>query len=137
MGDHAITLLKGPNSGETRMTPGLDELFAAHHRKVFRAAYRVTGSIQDAEDILQSVFLRLVQRPGGANPAGYLCRSAINAGIDLLRSRARAPGEELIAEMHASDDNPDGEARQTEIRRHLQVSLGELQADTILILAPE
>ncbi|MEQ9007418.1 MAG: sigma-70 family RNA polymerase sigma factor [Ekhidna sp.] len=98
---------------------------------IARCSGRVTGSTADAEDILQSVFLRLLQRPEGAdcgvNLAGYLCRSAINAGIDLLRSRARAPGEALIEEMHSSEDGADDEARQAEIRRHLRRAMLELE----------
>ncbi|MEQ8953000.1 MAG: sigma-70 family RNA polymerase sigma factor [Gammaproteobacteria bacterium] len=122
------------------MTPGFDELFAAHHRKVFRAAYRVTGSTQDAEDILQSVFLRLLQRRdglegGGDNPAGYLCRSAINASIDLLRSRARSPGESLIEEMHASEDGADDGVRQAEIRKQLRTAMLALEPGTAEVFA--
>ena len=58
---------------------------------MFLAAYRVSGSIQDAEDVLQSVFLKLLKQDGGRyaadNPASYLCRAAINASLDVLRSR--------------------------------------------------
>ena len=40
----------------------LAELFREHYDKVFRAAYRITGNAMDAEDVLQSVFLRLARR---------------------------------------------------------------------------
>ena len=42
----------------------LDQLYAAHHGMVFRTAYRITGNAADAEDVLQTVFLRIVS----ANP---------------------------------------------------------------------
>ena len=32
----------------------------------FRAAYRITGNLTDAEDVLQTVFLRLIGRDGAA-----------------------------------------------------------------------
>ncbi len=48
-------------------SPTLESLFKSHHDRVFRTAYRVTGSAADAED-----------------------RAAINASLDLLRSRKRA-----------------------------------------------
>jgi RNA polymerase sigma-70 factor (ECF subfamily) len=57
-----------------------------------RTAYRVTGSAADAEDVLQTVFTRLVRRAdppdltGGA--AAYLRRAATNAALDLVQSRA-------------------------------------------------
>jgi RNA polymerase sigma-70 factor (ECF subfamily) len=72
----------------------LETLFQAHHGRVFRTAQRVTGSVADAEDVLQTVFLRLVKGQGdydwSNNPGAYLSRAAINASLDLLRSRTRA-----------------------------------------------
>ena len=40
----------------------LERLYREHHARVFRAAYRVTGDATDAEDVLQTVFLRLARR---------------------------------------------------------------------------
>src|SRR3954470_15913197 len=71
----------------------LDELFREHHDLVFRTAYRVTGSPADAEDVLQTVFLRLARRAEvdlAPSPASYLHRAAINAALDLVRGRATA-----------------------------------------------
>jgi RNA polymerase sigma-70 factor, ECF subfamily len=75
--------------------PGeLETLFNAHHGRVFRTAQRITGSAADAEDVLQTVFLRLVKGQESydlsQNPEAYLSRAAINASLDLLRSRTRA-----------------------------------------------
>ena len=72
----------------------LETLFQAHHGRVFRTAQRITGSIADAEDVLQTVFLRLVKGQDdydwSKNPEAYLSRAAINASLDLLRSRTRS-----------------------------------------------
>jgi len=71
-------------------TPGLEQIFLEHKELVFRAAYRVTGNASDAEDVLQTVFLRLVRLekfPEIANLPGYLHRSAVNASLDLLRGK--------------------------------------------------
>jgi RNA polymerase sigma-70 factor (ECF subfamily) len=58
---------------------------------VFRTAYRITGNAGDAEDALQTVFLRLLRRSGDAEPLenaeSYLRRAAINAALDVIRSR--------------------------------------------------
>lgn len=75
--------------------PGeLETLFRAHHGRVFRTAQRITGSAADAEDVLQTVFLRLIKGQESydltTNPEAYLSRAAINASLDLLRSRTRA-----------------------------------------------
>lgn len=75
----------------TRMAAELEEVFRTHHTCVLRAAYRVTGSMADAEDVAQVVFLRLargtVDHSRISNLQGYLHRSAVNAALDLLRSR--------------------------------------------------
>jgi len=84
-----------PNSSQTE----LETLFQSHHDRVFRSAYRITGSAADAEDVLQTVFLRLVRGNESyhlsENPEAYLSRAAINASLDLMRSRGRAKAVEL------------------------------------------
>ena len=74
---------------------GLEELgvlFRDYHKAIFRIAYRITGSRSDAEDVLQTIFLRLTpnRRDLSPNPEGYLHRAAVNASLDLIRSRTRA-----------------------------------------------
>jgi RNA polymerase sigma factor (sigma-70 family) len=70
----------------------LEELFRVHGRDVFKTAFRVTGSQSDAEDVVQTVFLRLLaNRHAGRvrrDEAGaYLRRAATNASLDALRRR--------------------------------------------------
>jgi RNA polymerase sigma-70 factor (ECF subfamily) len=58
---------------------------------VLQTAYRVTGRVEDAEDVLQTVFTRLAGRKEppdlsrGALP--YLRRAATNAALDIVQSR--------------------------------------------------
>lgn len=84
----------------------LEALFQAHHSRVFRTAQRITGSAADAEDVLQTVFLRLVRGQDdydwSGNPEAYLSRAAINASLDLLRSRNRSKAVALDeGEIHS------------------------------------
>ena len=37
----------------------LEALFRDNYKVIFRVAYRITGSESDAEDVLQTIFLRL------------------------------------------------------------------------------
>jgi RNA polymerase sigma-70 factor (ECF subfamily) len=71
---------------------GFDALYERHADTVFRAALRVTGRAADAEDVLQTVFLRVLSRgeqeAASARPAAYFRRAAVNAAVDLLRRRA-------------------------------------------------
>ena len=71
---------------------GFAGLYEQHYEIVFRAALRVTGRPADAEDVLQSVFLRVLSQSEQDDlrqrPAAYFRRAAVNAGVDLLRRRA-------------------------------------------------
>jgi RNA polymerase sigma-70 factor (ECF subfamily) len=70
---------------------GFAELYERHYETVFRAALRVTGNPADAEDVLQTVFLRVMAGGGDveqvAVPAAYFRRAAVNAAVDVLRRR--------------------------------------------------
>jgi RNA polymerase sigma factor (sigma-70 family) len=71
-----------------QMVKPLDQMYEAHHGMVFRTAYRITGNAADAEDVLQTVFLRMVRgNPAVENPESYLRRSAVNAALDVVRAR--------------------------------------------------
>ena len=80
---------------------GVAELYERHYETVLRAALRVTGNPADAEDVLQTVFVRVLARGRDiedvALPAAYFRRAAVNAAVDVLRRR------ELRAES-APDD---------------------------------
>jgi RNA polymerase sigma-70 factor, ECF subfamily len=70
-----------------------EEIFREHSVLVYRTAYSITGSPQDAEDVLQTVFLWLLRRgiPSGfnGNPKGYLYRAAVNASLNIRKSKKR------------------------------------------------
>lgn len=114
---------------------GLEELFREHHETVYRAAYRITGSSSDAEDVLQSVFLRLLRREEEIEverrgAAGYLYRAAVNAAYDLLRRRRRwgAVALESVEETleDAAEPGPERHRRGREMTDHLRRSLAAL-----------
>src|SRR5262245_48194166 len=71
---------------------GFADAYERHFEAVFRAALRVTGNPADAEDVVQTVFLRALSRHEpqdiAARPAAYFKRGAVNAAVDLLRRRA-------------------------------------------------
>ena len=104
----------------------LERTFRAHHALVFRTAYRITGNASDAEDVLQTVFLRLLNRKDSSGAVhseqSYLRRAAINASLDLLRLRQADRTTELT-------DYPDGHvhSEQTDLRRSLVKALGKLE----------
>src|SRR5271170_3915883 len=66
----------------------LENAFDQHHALIFRVAYRMTGNAHDAEDVLQTVFLRLAARDASAagieNAESYLRRAAVHASLNML-----------------------------------------------------
>ncbi|HLX08369.1 MAG TPA: sigma-70 family RNA polymerase sigma factor [Thermoanaerobaculia bacterium] len=133
--------------------PDLAAIFAQHHGAVLRAAHRITGNAMDAEDVLQTVFTRLLRRPGGAELDGggvrgldpsqavgsYLHRAAVNAALDLLRSRRRsrlvalgdAPGGEggeggLQEPIDDRTPSPERRTSSRELGRRLRAAMSRL-----------
>ena len=113
--------------------PDLAQIYAEHHRRVIRAAYRVTGNMEDAEDVLQTVFMRLARREGGSplsdSLGSYLHRAAVNAALDLVRSRraARKTPLEDVERSLTSDETgtPDRLQYAAEIRDVIREGLGK------------
>ena len=73
---------------ETTVIDRIKFLFDEHHSMVFRAAYRVTGREDDAEDVLQTVFLKLLQLEEWHHP-------------DVVDDEERPSGSETFAQLAA------------------------------------
>ena len=119
--------------GQTIMParPALDEtsdasgLFRVERKRLWGVVYRLTGSAEDADEIVQETFARWIERPPAheAQPPGaWLVRVATNLAIDSLRARRRRayPGPWLPAPSERTDedwldtyvsDEPDPEVR--------------------------
>src|SRR3954451_25293590 len=104
-----------------------------HRREIHVHCYRMMGSYQDAEDLVQETFLRAWRRrdtyEGRASLRAWLYRIATNACLDALEKRPRNAGEgdgvevpwlqpipdRLLDEVAAAGGEPDAEvvARET------------------------
>lgn len=116
----------------------LETLFRTHHDQIFRTAYRITGSVVDAEDVLQTIFLRLARREGKCDltpsPGSYFHRAAINAALDLMRGRTRSKSVPLADVEHELFENPnrspEAQHSDREIRKLVQQAVARLGAKT-------
>jgi RNA polymerase sigma factor (sigma-70 family) len=106
------------NDKQKALDPEFERIFREFHGFVYRTAYGVTGRPEDAEDVAQTVFLRLfrqgitldIQR----NLKAYFYRAAFNTALSVLRSRRRRraldhdvkalPGAEAVADSEISDE---------------------------------
>ena len=70
--------------------PRATETFADHRGLLYAVAYRVLGSVAEAEDVVQDAWLRWSRVDPGTvdDPEGYLVRVATRLAIDRLRSAA-------------------------------------------------
>jgi len=68
-----------------------ESIFREHSEFVYRTAYRVTGSAEDAEDVMQTEFLKLFRSLSPSDlrlkPRAYLYRAAVNTALNVVRSR--------------------------------------------------
>jgi RNA polymerase sigma-70 factor, ECF subfamily len=123
--------LSPPTAGKTHVD--LERLFREHSELVFRSAYRVTGRADDAEDALQTVFLRLARQGSSLDllptPRAYLHRAAINAALDVVRVRRRTPSiplEEI--ELPGMPSTAGDQESRLEIRRVIQSAIASLNS---------
>ena len=119
------------------MTTDLDQMFRDNHQCVYRAAYGVTRRQEDAEDVLQNLFLRLLQRgfppDTGRNARGYLYRAAMNLALDSVRSRRRQILKENLANMQFSASTMNSGSNE-EIEASLLNVIGELDSENAELL---
>ena len=110
------------------------ELFERYREPAYQVAYRITGRIEDALDVVQDSFisafenLARFQRESGFKT--WLLRIVTNRALDLLRARkvrlaVPLDGEEGSLELPAGDGggHTSGETRQTLEQRELAARL--------------
>lgn len=114
-----------------------EDLFQEHSGLVYRTACVVTGCREDAEDVLQTIFLRLIRRavpPSfNKNPKGYFYRSAINLSLNAIRSRRHhlpLTDRDLFEGVQRTENDDFNEA----ILRRLLEAVATLSPRTVEIL---
>jgi RNA polymerase sigma-70 factor (ECF subfamily) len=107
--DDEAALVAAARGGSTQ---ALAALFGRHGRAVHTTAYRLTGSVQDAEDVLQDVFVMLPDALQGYEERGtfgaWLKRLATLTALMRVRGRSRrredgAHGLEALPARSAPD----------------------------------
>ena len=120
---------------EARQTPeDLEAVFREYAPMIYRTARMVTGSPEVAEDVVQTIFLRLLRGEFTSklqgNPRGYLHQAAVNLSLDVLRRRRRRTFIHDVDTLVA----PDPGSGDRLAHQQLDAALAELEPDAVHIL---
>ncbi|HVW11855.1 MAG TPA: sigma-70 family RNA polymerase sigma factor [Bryobacteraceae bacterium] len=89
-----------------------DELFLEHYPRLVRILIRLVGNSGQAEELAADAFYRYHQHQAGdpidENPAGWLYRTAMNLGLDAIRSNSRRSRREEKAQRETFMATPAG-----------------------------
>jgi RNA polymerase sigma-70 factor (ECF subfamily) len=119
-----------------------EKLYYRHLDKLYSLAYGIVGNQADARDVVQETFLKAFQRlpqlrRDGAI-LGYLCRTASNAAIDVLRARKTSQVvqlDDVKADTLPSDDlDPDGTLEANINQSALAAALMQLSEDHRVVI---
>jgi RNA polymerase sigma-70 factor (ECF subfamily) len=112
----------------TRKREAFEQCVAAHRQRVLLTAYRLVGTMADAQDVAQEVFLRLFQNLGRieGEPLPWLYRVTLNVCRDQLRRRKRRPEGETDRDWADTAPGPHRILELDERRRLLMAALERL-----------
>ena len=136
-----VRLLRGIADGDQE---AFRQLYQRHNSLLFSLALRVLNDRDDAEDVLQEVFLQVWKSAGSFNPTRskpivWLIMVTRSRSIDRLRSRQtrQRATEEAAAESTSNHPSPTQEAAANETQGIVRRAVESLPADqrTLLELA--
>ena len=96
-------------------------LVKRHTNKFFGTAYRMTGHVQEAEDIVQDAFIKLWKKPSawdaakGAKFTTWFYKVVTNQALDHLRKRKINSGGDVLETLQ--DDRPSAEQSMHQIQQ--------------------
>lgn len=119
----------------------METLVRRHEDRLARIAYRITGSIHDAEDARHSVFVRLLRLPDSqvelANVAAWLTRCTVNEALSRVRRRTRETRLKSVWARRSNSGNSasDSLPHRGEAGDDLRAALLQLSDDDRVLLA--
>lgn len=115
----------------------LEQMFREHYPMLYRTALGILDNPADADDVPQTIFLRLLRTGLSAemckNPAGYLYRAAVNVSLNLVRTRKRSRLTDGVEKLEVAVDSSSTIAKER-IHQHLAEAIAELPQDAAHVL---
>jgi len=114
-----------------RDADAFESLYDAHHRLVYGVALRMLGDGAGAEDVTQTVFLKVWNSPDlfrGGNFAAWIVRVTRNRALDVLRTRAVRNESELSEALPEAESIEDAAFARIDAER-VRAALAALPAE--------
>jgi RNA polymerase sigma-70 factor (ECF subfamily) len=106
-----------------------ERLYREHATFVYRTALRITRNDEEAEDVLQTIFLRLLRSESAPDlqnrPRAYFYRAAVNTALDAIELRRNRSDSADLSEIEATLHSPDSSAKET-LYQQLHKAISEL-----------
>ena len=123
-----------PQKPETALPEEFERLYREHAGFVYRIALNITRNAEEAEDIVQTIFLRLLRRESSPDlqtrPRAYLYRAAVNAALDAIR--LRRDRQEAVFEIEVI--LPSDAGSKEDLHRQLHKAIAELSPTSAEII---
>lgn len=138
MQNYELQLVKQASQGDRN---AFREIVEDNKKKIFYLAFDFTGSVQDAEDLSQDVFIKAFRSlhtfKGESSLSTWLYRITLNTFLDLKRKssfeieKKQAPLDERLSENpvfaeNLSSGNPESYAESCQMQMHIQQALETL-----------
>ena len=117
-------------------------LVERHSRFLFRVAFRITGNVSDAEDVVQEAFLRAFRSlhlyDARATFSTWMHRIAANCALDMVRKRNRRmetvvadmgddeAKREILTQIPSSGPGTDRVVYSSQVRDHVRLAMEDL-----------
>ncbi|MEO5700583.1 MAG: sigma-70 family RNA polymerase sigma factor [Casimicrobiaceae bacterium] len=117
------------------------DLVVRYQRPIYNAAFWVLKKAEDANDVAQTVFLKVAERLDEFDSQhkffSWIYRIAINESLNLLRQNGRAEtDDEALDALPAPEvGNPERQARDAELSRHIQGALMRMSTNDRMVLS--
>jgi RNA polymerase sigma-70 factor (ECF subfamily) len=114
-------------------------LVTRYQRPIYNAAYRILANTEDASEVTQVVFLRILERLDEYDPQykffSWIYRIAINEAIDVLRhNRREEPLDDEIDLPDTAGSGPEQHYRDRELSERIQRVLMSMKVEDRVVL---
>jgi RNA polymerase sigma-70 factor (ECF subfamily) len=106
-------------------------LVERYQKPLFNGCLRIVNSYADAQDVVQTVFLKAYENLGSFDPRykffSWIYRMMVNESLNLVQSRK--PLADLSHDVVSADKSPEEQVTEEQLSSELQGALMELEPD--------